>query len=245
MNDLLKINHDDGVNTVSGRELWEALEIGTRYNDWFSRMLEYGFIENEDYYSILSNRVDGKAGKQRADHQLTLDMAKEICMIQRTEIGKACRKYFIEVEKAYQEEMKAKYLLEVKQAHHSAYLEVNKDEFKKMTKDYKNLKDYCKSLEKRINILEKYHPIGRFTKTLDSAERFIHEFIIIPLTHDITIEKSMLYKYYVEYCYLNGFLPYSSNLFTRKLQKCFANIQNLTISQNGETYYKLAITKKS
>lgn len=101
MNDLIKINREDnGDATVSGRELWEALEIGTRYNDWFPRMLEYGFIEGEDFYSILS-KTSEQGGRPSTDHLLTLDMAKEICMIQRTQQGRKFRKYFIEVEKEY------------------------------------------------------------------------------------------------------------------------------------------------
>ena len=88
MNELIKVNYDNDRPTISGRELHEFLEVETRYNDWFTRMCEYGFIENIDYYSFLSNRIDGKAGKPRQDHQLTIDMTKEICMLQRSEKGK-------------------------------------------------------------------------------------------------------------------------------------------------------------
>ena len=84
--------------TVSGRELHDFLEVTTRYNDWFNRMTEYGFTEGEDYYSFLSNRSDGLAGKPRTDHQLTIPMAKELCMIQRNERGKQARQYFLAVE---------------------------------------------------------------------------------------------------------------------------------------------------
>ena len=84
--------------TVSGRELHEALQIQTRNNDWFKRMSEYGFTEGTDYWTFLSNRSDGLAGKPRTDHQLTIGMAKERCMIQGTEIGKRCREYFLSVE---------------------------------------------------------------------------------------------------------------------------------------------------
>ncbi|MDE5854636.1 MAG: antA/AntB antirepressor family protein [Ruminococcus sp.] len=106
MNELIKINslNYGDVPTVSGRELHKALEVETRYNDWFARMCEYGFIEGEDYYSFLSNRSDGKAGKPRTDHALTIDTAKEICMIQRTEIGRTIRRYFIETEKKYKQQ---------------------------------------------------------------------------------------------------------------------------------------------
>lgn len=96
--------YEDGkhyVNpTVSGRELHEALEIGSEYVKWFDRMTEYGFTEGEDYSPILTNRSDGKAGKPKTDHRLTIPMAKELCMLQRNEKGKMFRQYFIKVEEA-------------------------------------------------------------------------------------------------------------------------------------------------
>lgn len=93
MNEIIKINSD---NKVSGRELHEFLEVETRYNDWFQRMTEYGFIDGTDFYSKMSKT---SGGRPSVDHIITIDMAKEICMIQRTEKGKQARQYFIECEK--------------------------------------------------------------------------------------------------------------------------------------------------
>lgn len=102
MNELIKVNYENADSpTVMGRELHEALKINSNYTTWFERMTEYGFTEGKDYLPILENRSDGKAGKPKTDHQLTLDMAKELCMIQRTPEGKRFREYFIEVEKAW------------------------------------------------------------------------------------------------------------------------------------------------
>jgi anti-repressor protein len=101
MTELIAINYKNEKPTVSGRELHLALGVETRYNDWFIRMCEYGFIQGKDYYSILSNRSDGLPGKQRTDHQLSIPMAKEICMLQRSEKGKQFRQYFISVEEAW------------------------------------------------------------------------------------------------------------------------------------------------
>lgn len=99
LNNLIPISYDNPERpTVSGRELHDFLEVTTRYNDWFNRMTEYGFTEGEDYYSFLSNRSDGLAGKPRTDHQLTIPMAKELCMIQRNERGKQARQYFLAIE---------------------------------------------------------------------------------------------------------------------------------------------------
>lgn len=103
MNEIIKINTDNSDRpTVMGRELHEALEIKTRYNDWFKRMCEYGFTENSDFVTLTQKRVTAQGNEiKESDHQLTIDMAKEICMIQRSDIGRKCRQYFIEVEKKW------------------------------------------------------------------------------------------------------------------------------------------------
>lgn len=99
--DIISINYDSEQPTVLGRDLHEALEVRTEYKDWFPRMCEYGFEEGKDYSSFLSDRSDGKAGKPRTNHQLTIPMAKEICMLQRTDKGKEFRQYFIKVEEQW------------------------------------------------------------------------------------------------------------------------------------------------
>ena len=99
MNELIKINYDNLEKpVVSGRELHKALDITTRYNDWFARMCEYGFTEDKNFYSFLSK---SSCGRPSTDHMLTIPMAKELCMIQRTDIGRKFRQYFISVEEAW------------------------------------------------------------------------------------------------------------------------------------------------
>lgn len=99
MNDLITVTYDSDRPTVLGRDLHEKLEIKTRYNDWIARMCEFGFVEGVDFYSILSKTPEG--GRPSTDHQLTLDMAKQICMIQRSDAGKRYREYFLEVERKW------------------------------------------------------------------------------------------------------------------------------------------------
>lgn len=101
MNELIKVNYDNDRPTVLARDLYEFLEVKTAFKDWFPRMCEYGFSEGVDYCSFLSDRVDGLPGKPRTDAQLTIEMAKEICMLQRNEKGKQARQYFINLEKAW------------------------------------------------------------------------------------------------------------------------------------------------
>lgn len=102
MEELIKVTKDDkGISVVSGRELHDFLEVTERYSSWFLRMTKYGFEESVDYVGC---KVFNTLAKQELqDHALTLDMAKEISMIQRTDKGKQARQYFIEVEKAYKQ----------------------------------------------------------------------------------------------------------------------------------------------
>ena len=106
MNELIKITTNEvGEPTVLGRELHEFLGVTTRYNDWFPRMVEYGFTEGKDF-NLLKNeqvRFEGnrEVTRELIDHLLTIDMAKELAMIQRTDRGKQARQYFIQVEKDY------------------------------------------------------------------------------------------------------------------------------------------------
>lgn len=101
MDNLITINYGSDQPTLSARELHEFLEVKTAFKDWFPRMCEYGFAEGTDYRSFLSDRSDGLPGKPRQDAEITISMAKELCMIQRNERGKQARQYFIAVEAAY------------------------------------------------------------------------------------------------------------------------------------------------
>lgn len=103
MNNLIPINYDNSERpTVSGRELHEFLQVKTAYKDWFPRMVEYGFTEGEDFNLLKIERVQDEGGRKVTrtvdDHQLTISMAKELCMIQRNERGKQARQYFLAVE---------------------------------------------------------------------------------------------------------------------------------------------------
>lgn len=98
MDELIRINYDSERPTVNGRDLHDALQIKTAYKDWFPRMCEYGFFEGTDFCSFLS---ESSGGRPAVNHQLTIDMAKQLCMIQRTEIGRKFRQYFIQVEEAW------------------------------------------------------------------------------------------------------------------------------------------------
>ena len=104
--ELIKIIEREGRQLVSGRELHEFLEIKTKYKDWFPRMVEYGFEEEIDFIKVAQKRATNNLKNPVTtviDHAISIDMAKEISMIQRTEKGKAARQYFINCEKKLKE----------------------------------------------------------------------------------------------------------------------------------------------
>lgn len=98
MNELIKtITRDDGTIAVSGRELHDFLEVGKDFSSWFKDMAEYGFEVGKDFSPISVKTPNG--GRPRIEYVMTLDMAKEVAMIQRTDRGKQARQYFIEIDK--------------------------------------------------------------------------------------------------------------------------------------------------
>lgn len=103
MKELIKVTYDNDRPAVSARDLHDFLEVKTAYKDWFPRMCEYGFTMGEDFNPLKNERVQMEGNRYVSrtvdDAILTIDMAKELCMIQRNEKGKLARQYFIQIEK--------------------------------------------------------------------------------------------------------------------------------------------------
>ena len=123
MNQLIPLQSQtiDGnaVETVNARELHAFLEVQTRFNDWIKNRIEkYEFVENQDFLVVTEKNVAEKSmtydnWQGRIEYHITLDMAKELAMVERTEKSKQARQYFIECEKqlnAQQSQLPTTYL---------------------------------------------------------------------------------------------------------------------------------------
>ena len=98
MSELIAVNYD--TQTVSARELHEKLRIGTKFTTWFEIMCEYGFEDGKEFFPKMG-KTSEQGGRPYVDYDISVDMAKQICMIQRTPEGKQCRQYLIDLEKAW------------------------------------------------------------------------------------------------------------------------------------------------
>ena len=98
MNEIIKVNYDSEQPTVSARDLHEGLGIEKRFSAWFETNSQ-GFVEGEDYTPYLWVHPQNK--QEFTDYNVTVDMAKHICLMSRTEKGKQCRQYLIDLEKVW------------------------------------------------------------------------------------------------------------------------------------------------
>lgn len=103
MNNLIKINYQNDQQTASARELWEFLDKPyDKFTKWFDKYKTYGFTENEDYMAMCTKFHTAQGNESTAiDYEITVDMAKELSMLQKSEKGKIARKYFIDLEKRW------------------------------------------------------------------------------------------------------------------------------------------------
>ncbi|AGP70873.1 antA/AntB antirepressor family protein [Lacticaseibacillus rhamnosus] len=183
MNELIKtIRRDDGTIAVSGRELHYFLEVDTPYTQWFDRMIDYGFTENTDFKGLSQKSEKPIGGRPRIDHVMTLDMAKEVAMIQRTNKGKQARQYFISVEKRYKQ---------------LAALPRTPEEKLALTMEVANRSaEKVMKLDNRVTDLEKNAPIapGEYSYISRQVRNVVESYIN---THHLRItqkQRGLLYK---------------------------------------------------
>jgi len=158
----LTISTRRSVQSVSARELHEKLESPERFSKWWKRFSSYGFEENVDYVVCTKKTIANQHGgeKEFIDYAVSVDMAKQICMLQRNEMGMQYRRYLLEVEKRWKE----KQTLEYKEARKKS-IEVRKG-FTEILKGH----GYTKPYEYINTTRAMKKPFGITTKKADMTE---------------------------------------------------------------------------
>ncbi|KIN82152.1 antA/AntB antirepressor family protein [Clostridium botulinum] len=218
----------NGEVIISGRELHEFLEVKTRYNDWFERMISYGFVENTDFIAITQKRVTAQGNETTyTDHAIKLDMAKELAMIQRNEKGRQARKYFIAVEKAWNSpEMIMKRALEI------------------ANRNVENLKLENEEQKKQ---LQEQKPKVLFAEAVENSEDIIlvKEMATILTQHGFEVGQNQLFTYLRKYGYLCSKKGGMYNLPTKRYEHLFKVIKrNIQHTEGTEVKNTPKITGK-
>ena len=107
MKELIKITEHNGQRAVSARELHKFLGSKQDFSNWIKKRIEkYGFIESQDFV-VYNNFIENpQGGRPLTEYAISVDMAKELSMVENNEQGRTARKYFIECEKVAKEQMR-------------------------------------------------------------------------------------------------------------------------------------------
>ena len=207
---------------VSGRELHNNLGILTRYDIWFKRMCEYGFVENVDFVLVVQKRTTNNPKNpvvESADHALKLEMAKQLCMLARNEKGIEFRKYFIKVETAWNDptQIMARALQIANRTIDSFKFEV-------------------KQLENKI---EKDKPKVRFAEAVETAKNsiLVREMAKILTQNECKIGEKALFQWLRENGYLIKKIGTDYNLPTqRSMEMKLFEIKETAITRTSGSY---------
>lgn len=146
MEELIPVRYENHQPLVWAKDLYNGLDIATRYATWMERIIEYGFIEGKDFFPKVGKSTGGRPS---VEHLITVEMAKEICMLQRSEKGKLYRQYFLQLERAWNspEQVMARALQMANEA-------------------VEQLKDQCRYLGVKVaeqkQLIEKIQPKARY-----------------------------------------------------------------------------------
>ena len=157
---LIKVRKTkEGQQVVSARELWQFLNVGRHFNSWIKGRIEkYDFIENEDFIIvslITQNGVIKKGGDRKSlDYILSLDMAKELAMIENNPAGRAVRRYFIQCEKKYRKFLDEKHSKEIQSLQENDSSEFYLKKIEALENNYKEVQKFIEELYEESELLK-------------------------------------------------------------------------------------------
>ena len=159
MNELIRITEREGRKAVSARELHAFLGCTERFANWFERQLQFGFDENCDYVGCKT--FNALANQELQDYAISIDMAKEVSMLQRSEKGKQARKYFLECERVANESKKI--LTQAEIVLQMAQLNVeNERRILSLESENKEIKEQVKLIDARTQTRPDYFSVAGF-----------------------------------------------------------------------------------
>jgi len=242
MKELIPVRRDiigkDLINGCEGRRFHEFLEVRTDYTHWFDRRIkEYGFIENQDFLSLLT---ESTGGRPEINHFISIDMAKELSMVEKTAKGKEARLYFISCEKALSKLTKQLSELDT-HIKASRFFQNKITEGKKagLSKQDAVLRAYTAAFEQTgyefSDALPDDFKSSKFTPGTITAEKAIGRFIseCCETGKDFNIKAGELYKAYLAWAAEKKYKPVTQTKFGREIKKRFDSFKVSCILYTG------------
>lgn len=229
MGELIKINtNDEGVNVVSARELHEGLKVNSRFNDWIkNRINKYEFTINDDYITLTKNLVNG--GKE-TDYIITIDMAKELCMVENNEQGRKMRKYFIECEKKLKEITTPSYMIQDPIARAEAWIKEQKEHNKEIA-ELKPKADFYDDVAGSKDSIE----MGHVAKVLNIKGYGRNKLFQFLREHKVLDRSNIPYQQYVD----RGYFRVLEQKYTTSKGETKINIKTLVFQKGIDFIRKL------
>ncbi len=155
---LIKVSkNEQGQQIVSARDLWKFLDVNYDFSTWIKRRIEkYDFIENEDFIMVrgFPQNCGKPGGRPREDYILSLDMAKELAMIENNSTGRAARRYFIQCEKRYRKLIDEKHSKEIQKLQENDRAEFYLKKIKALETNYEEVQKLVKELYEESEVLK-------------------------------------------------------------------------------------------
>lgn len=159
---MIKVFEDKGQQLVDARELHSFLGVGRDFSNWIKDRIEkYGFTEGSDYVVLESSPELANVLHAKKDYAITLDMAKEVAMLERNEKGREARRYFIECERKLKEVQQPMDELEMMAAMIKSQLE-QRASMKALEASVYTLSDKIAAVEERIRIDDEFVTVSGF-----------------------------------------------------------------------------------
>lgn len=193
--ELFKVNYEADRITLSARNVHEFLEVETPFKKWFGRMAEYGFDENIDYREVMDKKVQNPlGGRPSTDYEISLDMAKEIAMLQRNERGKQARQYFLELERKWNS---PEYVMERALNYAKLRIQELEGENKLLSDSNKKYKDFFSKLFSKSRELT----IEESAKVLNYRKVGRNKLYQILRDRKVLMQNNLPYQKYINYGY--------------------------------------------
>ena len=249
MTELIKITEHNGQRAVSARELYQVLGSKRQFADWIKERIEkYGFIENQDYQVFHDFVKRDTGGSTRKEYALSIDMAKEIAMVEGNERGRQVRQYFIRCERELRQAALPSYQIEDPIERAKRWIK-EQEATERLALENKQqaetIEQQAETIEQQAEQIKADAPKVLFSKAVETSQRscLVAELAKILQQNGVQIGQNRLFKWLRAKGYLGKTGPYYNQPTQRSMEKGLFEIKQQTINKPDGSIIVTSTTK--